>query len=310
MPLFLLTLLYVLTPLSPLALTGTHLTDISIASKEEREIITLTVENELKQPISYGFDKGLARLTIPHSTFDPSIEYRNINDRFLRFLRFYEEGSHSILEIQFADSGFNPIGRFKDKVTENQIEIFINKTTVSKKIQEEEGYLISDTAEEPPQKSYSLLNESFQDNSVTINIIKMLVALAALLLIFYILLWVYNKYFVSRFGTKKGNHSIKLVSSYHISPKQKLVIVDVNNSSYACGVTANNISLIAEINDDSFQRYFSSLNIQSEKEFDFSKLRTEYLNVKNAGKKSGTENPKPSFSSELISKVRNLKPID
>lgn len=73
--------------------------------------------------------------------------------------------------------------------------------------------------------------------------------LALLILAFYLI-----KKISTAKGIKGGKDFIKVLSTHHLSPKEKLVLVDVLGETILIGVTPSNISKISSI----------------EKEFDFS----------------------------------------
>ncbi len=287
-----------------------HIKSISIQSATEQENIQLFFEKPFFETTSQHFDSGLVRITFPNTNYEQSAETKHVNDRFIRIIRLYKEGNSSILEIQFADTGFQAIGKVSSDIDGQNLNIIISKKTGPSEPSTSESLFFPDTQANPQAKPLTFSNELLEDNNITVNIIKMLLAVAAILIFFYSILWVYNKFFVSRFSFKKGSHTIKMVTSYHLSPKQKIVVLDVDHTTFACGVTSNNISLIGEIKDKSFHNYLSRLKPDYDKGIDFTRLRTQYLESKIAKSNEDSLNPKAPFASELLSKVKKLKPID
>ena len=48
----------------------------------------------------------------------------------------------------------------------------------------------------------------------------------------------------------QGNVRIRQVSSHHVGPKQKIIVFEMNERKFACGVTPTSINLIAELHDE------------------------------------------------------------
>ncbi|MBU2514799.1 flagellar biosynthetic protein FliO [bacterium] len=263
------------------------------------------------KPISSHFESGQVRITLPQTDFDPAIENQHINDRFLKYTRFYKEGKNSILEIYFSNSGFQAVGKVRIQPDENTLNIYIDKNQVTDNNIFNTKVLTSELPkEEQKQPLSSFSGDLLKSDSITVSIIKMLLVLSGLLAFLYALLWTYNRFFVSKFNFKRGDHHIKLISSYHISPKQKVIILAVDNRTFACGVTSNNISVISEVLDNSFQSFISRFEYDSEKKIDFAKLRTQYLESKKPENQDYATRGKQSFANELLKRVKGLKPID
>jgi flagellar biogenesis protein FliO len=283
---------------------------IEIHSTADQERIQLAFDSDFHETISPHFDTGLVRITLPTTIYNPGLETVHINNRFLRIVRLYQEGKNTIVEIQFSDSEFLAIGKVSSQIEGQQLFIDIDKTAKSNNKSIEDSPLFAGTADKKDVQPLTFNKEMLENSDITVNIIKMLLAVAAILLFFYGILWIYNRFFVSRFSFKKGNHTIRLVSSYHISPKQKIVILDVDNTSFACGVTPTSINLISEVSGNSFYNYLAQLKPDHKKGVDFSRLRTQYLETRSAKSDENSMKNKSSFAAELLIKVKKLKPID
>lgn len=300
--------------ISPLCVLGADSTlsivKISASSDEQQSRFQIHFSQPYQEAVSSHFDDGVVRLTLPNSGYDEAVSFNYVNDRFVRYLRLFGEGKNTTVEILFADQDFQAVGRVKTEQKSDVLNIYIDKKGQYSEAEFEESPLSLPVEPKVGEGSLPFNSELMESGNITANIIKMLIALSMILLLFYSLLWAYNRFFVSRFSFKKGNHSVKLVSSYHISPKQKIVIIDVNHRSFACGVTVNNISLISEVTDTSFQDFLATVQLEGDQEVNFSKLRTQYIESKVVRENHNAEEPKRSFSNELINRVRKLKPID
>jgi flagellar biogenesis protein FliO len=63
----------------------------------------------------------------------------------------------------------------------------------------------------------------------------------------YLLVFLYNRFFGARLGKLGGTYPIKLLSSFHLGPKQRIVVLDVNGEIVACGVTPTQISFLTRL---------------------------------------------------------------
>jgi len=295
------------------AATNSSITDIKISSDKNQERIQLVFASDFQESVSTDFENGLLQVTFPRTTFDPSLAFMNINDRFIQNIRLVKVAGSSVLEVHFADPGFDAIGMIKEKTDGTLFKVLINKTEKFK-IEEPAASKPLKTNEEnqPDQQEISLGGSPFWDSDMTVNIVKMLVALSLMLLFFYVLLWAYNRFFVTRFRFNKGKYDIKVSSSYHINPKQKIVVLEINGSAYACGVTANNISVISKVSADTFSDYLTNLDLNKNSDISFADIRSQYLEEKKrqATLQEEPAEPESRFAAELIKRVKNLKPLD
>ncbi|NQU64951.1 MAG: flagellar biosynthetic protein FliO [SAR324 cluster bacterium] len=289
------------------------ISDLKISSTTTQEKIQLTFRSDFKETVSTDFESGLIQITFPKTEFDASLTYLNVNDRFIHNIRLIKAAGSSILEIHFANPSFDAIGMIKEETEGNRVTVLINK---SAKFESEEHAELSvlnrENNNQLTQEPSLLDGDTFTRGDMTTSIVKMLVALFLLLLFFYLLLWAYNRFFVTRFRFNKGKYDIKVSSSCHISPKQKIIVLEINGAAYACGVTANNISVISKVSADSFSAYLSNLDLSRNNEISFVDIRTQYLEDK---KRKGIlhndqKEPESKFASALLSRVKNLKPLD
>jgi len=306
---FVLPLLVIATP------TEINVTDIQITSNTEQEHILISFDQSFQEtPSLESFETGIVRVTLPQTIFNPKLSHKIVNDRFIQVIRFEKKGTGSVLEIQFANSEFEPIRKINFERDNQYLNIYINKkeALVQPETEPESGIFQEINQKKADRQSTFLESSFLEDSDITTNIIKMLVALFFLLLFLYALLWLYKKFFVSKFSYNKGKYSIQVSASYHISPKQKIVVLEVNDTAFACGVTPSQISVISEISDDSFMKFVSKMDLSEQNSVNFGSLRTQYLESRKQEKEQEKEKDqgKISFSSELIKRVKKLRPLD
>lgn len=298
--------------LSYVSAAENRIVDIKTVADKDQEKIHLIFSSEYRQSVSTDFENGLVQVTLPHTSFDPSLDFLNINNRFIRILRLVKAGDNTIMEVHFADPAFDAVGMIKEQNEGMQLTLLLNR---SAKFAESEVEPVKEPVSESggldARQGSQLSSESFLDSNMTVNIVKMLVALFLLLLFFYLLLWAYNRFFVTRFRFNKGKYDIKVSSSYHISPKQKIMVLEINGSAYACGVTASQISLISKVSPESFSEYISGLDAGGGRELSFSDIRMQYQEAKKKQEtlKDAVQSDS-KFASELIKRIKGLKPLD
>ena len=81
------------------------------------------------------------------------------------------------------------------------------------------------------------------------TILTLVVSLGFVLLLIYLIAFLYNRFFRGRFSGMEEKITIRQLSSYHVGPKQKVIVFDLNGRQFACGVTPHSINLIAELFD-------------------------------------------------------------
>lgn len=73
------------------------------------------------------------------------------------------------------------------------------------------------------------------------------ISLAAIVGGLYIVLYLYRRIFGARLAGSAEGYPIRLISSFHLGPKQRVIVLDINGEVVACGVTASQISLITRL---------------------------------------------------------------
>ena len=95
----------------------------------------------------------------------------------------------------------------------------------------------------------------------TVTMLTLVLSLLFVLFLIYLIAYLYNRFFSGRFPSIQGAIRIKQVSNFHVGPKQKVIILDMNNRKFACGVTPSSINLIAELEDETDQSFLHEINI-------------------------------------------------
>jgi len=104
------------------------------------------------------------------------------------------------------------------------------------------------TDEQPSFLAGGLLPTPEQDWGSTM--LTLVLSLLFILFLIYLIAFIYKRFFSSRFSSMQGNIRIRQVSSHHVGPKQKIIVLEMNERKFACGVTPTSINLIAELHDE------------------------------------------------------------
>lgn len=79
------------------------------------------------------------------------------------------------------------------------------------------------------------------------SLVSMVIALVIIVAALYGVLYLYNRFFAGRLRRLTGSHAIRQVASFHIGPRQRIVLLDINGEVIACGVTPAQISYITHL---------------------------------------------------------------
>ncbi len=97
--------------------------------------------------------------------------------------------------------------------------------------------------------------EVMAEDNWTSTLLMMVLALLFILFLIYLLAWSYNKFLSTRFRSPQNRVQIKVASTYHLAPKQKVVVLDMNGQLFACGITPTSINLISVLQDENDQSF-------------------------------------------------------
>jgi len=294
-----------------------QITKLTASTETSREKIEILFSAPFEENVSFIFVPGFLKVIFPHTQFKSKLAKHRINNQFIHKIRLIKEGSNTIVEIQFADSQFEPIGQINNIRNKEQFILVIDR---QKKILDINQSDASDIEPETKIDTQNIWDDfqtesaPFSDDFGTNSIIKMLLVLFILLLCFYALLWFYKRFFMSRFRYNSSRYDIKIISSFHIGPKQRILIMQIDGSVLAVGVTQNSINVISKVTDNSFSDFLSIRQTDTQSDIDFAELRQEYRNYKNSSiEKEVQDETTPSklgFADELLNRIKKMKPID
>ena len=82
------------------------------------------------------------------------------------------------------------------------------------------------------------------------SMVVMVVALVVIIAMLYGVLFVYNRFFNSRLRRFAGGQAIRQVASFHVGPRQRILVLEINGEMIACGVTPHQITYITHLGDN------------------------------------------------------------
>lgn len=287
-----------------------YLKKVELIVSDSQNQIVLIFDKTYQGTVSPHFDSGIIQVGFPNTEFD-TVENIRVNNGFLRNIYFSKENQKTIMQVLFADSTYKAIGQIS--YTFEQNKIFFNISKTKEKFEEQETGELEESLKKELLPSSKLDKAYSSQDLSTVNIVKMLLTLLLVLALIYSFLWFYKKFFVSRINLKKGRYNISVSSAFHISPKQKIIILEINEKAYACGVTQDNITVISKVSDSSFSQFITGYSVEGVSSIDFSALKEQFETYKSKKQEVShkVKQDKPlKFADELLTKVKQLKPID
>jgi len=307
------------TPQVPLAV----ITQVDVSESKDHQVIALQLSKDYEQSITYLYDPGVFSAILPKTKVGPKVKNIRVNNQFLDQIRLRSENNRTILEIRFADHAFSGVGKVTHLAEFDQLSFKVypkkpdpsaingvRKTVKSTAV----GSAVTGTnpiGSQPEEKENPLEIGDLAPSIDNYDLIQMLVVLAIVLALIYSMLWAYNRYFVKKLNFRKGPYQIRVASTFHLGPKQKVVVLEINEMAFACSVSQQQISVIAQVDKGDFEQFMGSRGPIAQDSVDFASLRDEYRESRSRETpEPSPEEPKVSFATELLDKVKRLKPID
>ena len=294
--LFLLLLLYCGFPL--FAQQVLTLKSIDVQSLERVESIRLGFDQPYEDTPLINFEPGSLNLRFDSLTIDPVLPSLLLpeSNRMIKAVRAFQtpntqmvqldiilqssrlllehpeivvDGSNMILNLQL-----NLLNASSVRANTNQL-----MEEIGEKIRSDAEFPSTFTKEEPPQPKLSAEDFLFQpDRDWVATMVTLVLSLLLVLLLIYLLAMLYNRFLSGHFPALKSGQKIKVVSTYHIAPKQKVMVIQINEQFFACGVTPTSINLISELKDSGDQSFLAGITEQTPaEEIDIDRSRAEFM---------------------------------
>jgi len=84
-------------------------------------------------------------------------------------------------------------------------------------------------------------------NQFFYSLLTMVIALVIIVGGLYGVLFLYNRFLAKRLRRFTGSHAVRQVASFHIGPRQRIVVLEINDEIIACGVTPSQITYLTHL---------------------------------------------------------------
>jgi len=296
------------------------LKDLQIKSFDNTERIILTFQKEFTVSPIIDFDPGLVYIRL-NSTYikNPAREFASTESLLID--KIYVNRNTNSVDLRIALQSRSLSLENKIKVTTNRSQLIIDLdrqgsditsqrssgTIVGDQFAREIGQRLRETGGDPLSNTLGnatpLLSETSQEasnfnlnedepiitpqpDSWMMTLLTLIFSLLGILLFLMILLYIYNKLLSGRFPKIQGKFKIRIASTFHISPKQKVIVLDVNGQHFACGVTSNSINFLTEIKDQHDQSFLGNVTSTGDKiNFNADQTRANFLKTLEVARK-------------------------
>lgn len=280
------------------------LESIDFTQVKEFEKIHLNFKENIDIPPVVDIDPGMIHIRFPQTRLTTeNREFQFPNSKFIQAIRA-KQNRQSILLIVVLRSPSLSFEGFID-VVQNEKQILLHLDTqvsTSSRVSSTEniddftleaeqrfleGDRITSTFQEqqaspelalPEEREISTLQAETPNEDWLSAMLTMILALMVILLFLYLCFFIYNRFLAGKFPNLSSQFPIRIVSTYHLSPKQKIIVIEVNQSYFACGVTQNSIHLLSPLThkeDRSFLQQLSKPPQEASKDND--QTRTDFM---------------------------------
>ena len=144
------------------------------------------------------------------------------------------------------------------------------------------------------------------------SMVKMVLALVVILGALYGVLFLYNRYYQPRLRRLTGSQAITQIASFHIGPRQRIVVLEIKGEVVACGVTPNQITYLTHLGGgpETGNKAPPPIPKDLAKVVSGGAKETADAEENGASSAEGKNDPVHQFAQVLKQKVRSLKRIN
>jgi len=244
------------------------LKSIEVHTSGPAEQVVLKFSKTFREDPLINFDSGSMSLRLPHTRLDPSVPplITPATNPLIRTIRATHADSGDYVRV---DLHFRPDHRLRGNpeitYSTDQISLNLNHRPAAAELPLVESSRLLKQAEQKLQEGDRFTSTfsrtetsgaepltdgspaSVYDDDWVRTMLSLVLALLFILLLIFLLAWLYNRFLAGRFPAFRGKTQIRLVSTFHVAPRQKVVVLEINGQQFACGVTPTAISLISAI---------------------------------------------------------------
>ena len=296
------------------------LKNIEVISLENSSQISLEFDGDFRGDPLINFEPGSMSLRLDSAQTDSALPLLTLvkADSFIKAVRTVQVSNANIVHLDILPRSSRVVlGHPAINHAGNILQVFLpakisaypalSNTEV---LTAEIGQRIKSDSSFPSTFSKVAIAKSSSDKPVELfpmpaqdwveTIMTMVFALLFVLLLIYSIAYVYNRFFSGRFSGMQGNIRIRQISSYHVGPKQKIVVFDINGRLFACGVTATSINLIAELKDEDDQAFlYTAKTDEKTNEINMDHMEDNFLTtLEKETQENNSENAMPAAKTE------------
>ena len=279
------------------------LQNIQLIPLKDYERIELIFANNYTQPPIVDFDAGFIFLRLNATSIGvPTRQYVfPESSQLVKAVRATQNQNSTLVEIILKAPNLSLENKVKIAMNGQRLWVDLDRRVTpspssasapSDISQEVEQRLRTDelTAIEPDATNALLEAEPaiappLEDNWM-MTLITLILSLLLIFVVLFLVLFLYKKLFFGRLPALEGKFKIRTVSTFHIGPKQKVIVLEVGTQHFACGVTANNITFLAEIGHAQDQSFLQNVSVQDEEiHFNVHQARANFLKTMEATQK-------------------------
>lgn len=273
------------------------LENVEVLSLDKHERITLSFANDYEETPIIDFDLGLVYIRLNNTTINTAVREFNFEqpNHFIKKIQANRNQASTLLTIVLQSSRISLENQIKLERSGPQLFLDVERRAITTALKE--TLPVNDISEE--------MQERLRDNdtlplpaSVTtepeidlgepepsiipqadgwmMTLLTLIFSLLLILLVMVVVLYLYKKLLSGRFPKIQGKYRIRAVSTFHLGPKQKVMVLEVNGNFFACGVTSNSINFLTEVQDEKDQAFLGDLKVSGDN-IDINRSRADFL---------------------------------
>jgi flagellar biogenesis protein FliO len=308
------------------------LKNIEVISLENSSQLRLEFDGEFSGDPLINFESGSMSLRLDSAQTDPALPLLTVpkTDSFIKAVRAVQVSNTNIVRLDILPRSSRVVlghpainhagnillvllpGKIAANPALSNTEVLTDE--IGQRVKSDSSFPSTfskvATADSSSDKSGELFPMPAQDWVETI--LTLVFALLFVLLLIYSIAYIYNRFFSGRFSAMQGNIRIRQISSYHVGPKQKIVVFDMNGRLFACGVTATSINLISELHDEADQEFlYTAKTDEKTNEIKIDHMEADFLKtLEQETKKNNSEGTLPDAKTEELASSVELEGQD
>jgi len=308
------------------------LQDIQVTSATQYERIELFFEKNLTTAPLIDFEQGLIFLRLSAVSMETPIRQFDFpQSKLIRTIRTRKNTHSTSLEIVFHSPNLSLRRSLEVKTEGQRLLIDLNRQLITILPEEsvaenditrevEQRLRESDSFSSPiPQGSQTALELADKEPTLAtlpeedwlMTLLTFILSLFLIFAVLILLLYLYKKLLSGRFPTIQGKFKIQTVSTFHISPRQKILVLEVNGQYFACGVTTNNITFLAEVRDKQDQSFLGNITLNDDEiELKADHSRAEFLKTLENARQKAQKIEKAREQSKMAPPPESPNPAD